>query len=285
MLPIVGSLESLLAQKKQRFAVCWTIERTDGTTLRFTDHDHDLVLDDGNTFKSAGGFNASARQRQPDLGVHNLELMGIVDSVEITDADLRAGRYRNAEITEQLVDWRYPFAGAFYSQHYWLSSLTYGNGRWDATVVGLSKWLKPSVGRLFRRTCDWTLGDLNCGVSLTTYTGTVVTVTTRNKFTASGTFTTQVDDWFQYGQLQWSSGPNNQLKFDVKHSVQSTGTLITWLSCPFNIVVGNTFSIVPGCDHNFSTGCGTKFNNQERFGGFPYIPGTDRLYLTPDAKG
>lgn len=40
---------------------------------------------------------------------------------------------------------------------------------------------------------------------------------------------------------------------------------------PFAITVGDTFEILPGCDHTVSTCTGT-FNNLARYGGFPHIP-------------
>jgi hypothetical protein len=41
-----------------------------------------------------------------------------------------------------------------------------------------------------------------------------------------------------------------------------------WLS---PVTVGDTFQLLPGCDHTSAT-CGGSYQNLARFGGFPYIP-------------
>jgi hypothetical protein len=41
-----------------------------------------------------------------------------------------------------------------------------------------------------------------------------------------------------------------------------------WLS---PVAVGDTFQLLPGCDHTTAT-CNATFQNLDRFGGFPYIP-------------
>src|SRR5688572_32551951 len=41
-----------------------------------------------------------------------------------------------------------------------------------------------------------------------------------------------------------------------------------WLS---PVAVGDTFRLLPGCDHTTAT-CNATFQNLARFGGFPYIP-------------
>lgn len=40
---------------------------------------------------------------------------------------------------------------------------------------------------------------------------------------------------------------------------------------PFAVEVGDTFQLLPGCDHTLAS-CQNKFNNLARYGGFPYIP-------------
>ena len=39
----------------------------------------------------------------------------------------------------------------------------------------------------------------------------------------------------------------------------------------FTIAIGDTFTLLPGCDHTTGT-CSASFQNLLRFGGFPYIP-------------
>ena len=54
--------------------------------------------------------------------------------------------------------------------------------------------------------------------------------------------------------------------------IAHVGNNIT-LTSPFDEVnVGATANVYPGCDHTFET-CRDQFNNEENFGGFPWIPG------------
>ena len=39
----------------------------------------------------------------------------------------------------------------------------------------------------------------------------------------------------------------------------------------YPVAAGDSFTILPGCDHTTAT-CENSFNNLARFGGFPYIP-------------
>ena len=39
----------------------------------------------------------------------------------------------------------------------------------------------------------------------------------------------------------------------------------------FTVAVGDTFTLLPGCDHTTET-CNATYQNLARFGGFPYIP-------------
>ena len=57
---------------------------------------------------------------------------------------------------------------------------------------------------------------------------------------------------------------------------------------PFSIQVGDTFSITPGCDKTENdglgaapTGCQGKFNNIQRYGGFPQVPGFNKMRVYP----
>jgi hypothetical protein len=51
---------------------------------------------------------------------------------------------------------------------------------------------------------------------------------------------------------------------------------------PFDIEVGDTLRIFPGCDKLHTT-CFTKFDNATNFVGEPFVPGADTLGTYPDA--
>jgi uncharacterized phage protein (TIGR02218 family) len=47
--------------------------------------------------------------------------------------------------------------------------------------------------------------------------------------------------------------------------------------------VGNSFSLVAGCDKSFTT-CAEKFNNAINFRGEPHVPGIDKMLETAGTK-
>jgi uncharacterized phage protein (TIGR02218 family) len=286
MLELAPPLKSLITNKVHRFATLWQIDRTDGVTLRFTDHDS-VLLFDSQQFLPAGGVSPSARQRNEQLKDRNLEAMGALTSDAITFDDLRAGRYRQAQVTERLVDWRYPWADAFYQCRYYIVSTTFNGDVWTASLEGLTHRLKMVHGRIYGRTCDVAqFGDDRCDpeavgrLAANTFPGSITSINTpRRDF---GTDVTgRPANWFKSGTVYFTSGNCNGLRMDVSKSYTS-GRLVLWIDMPFNLQIGDTFNVVTGCDRLFGT-CRTKFGNGPNFRGFPHIPGTDAAFKTPDS--
>ncbi len=284
MNPTPDPLKNLFVSPTIRPAALWKIERTDAVTYRFTDHDQEIVFE-GATYTPRGSFNSSARQKLSNMKVRNLEIVGFISDDAITHEDLRAGKWRDAKITEYLVDWLYPFAGSLYTNTYWLAEVSFTGEGWVAQVQGVSRRLNQSVGRTIGRLCDHTLGDDRCDVDLgvLTVSSTVAAsgvIVPRSVFKTGLTAATH---YFKYGYLTWTSGLNSGQKSEVRNYSNTDGVVQLALRTPFNIADGDGFNIVPGCDKTAAT-CRIKFSNLSRFGGFPFVPGSDRMFTTPDRK-
>lgn len=283
--PIATDLQGLLDQNVKFFVTCWRIVRTDGVTFRFTDHDSKITFL-AETFVPAGGFNASARQAQSGFEIQNLEIMGILTSSVITHDDLRAGLYREAAVTELIFDSRYPWAGVILETRYFITETKFSGEHWEASMEGLTRKLTQKVGDLYNRECRHELGDDICQVDIDALkeNGTVTVISTsnadkRSKFESSGL--TAVDAFFASGKLLWTAGLNNGLLGEVKtYDLAGPQEIELFLPMPFDIAVNDTFTVFPGCDKLLTT-CDTKFDNLDNFGGFPFIPGTDRMLQTP----
>ena len=63
---------------------------------------------------------------------------------------------------------------------------------------------------------------------------------------------------------------------DIKSYVSATRDIEVQLPFPAPVAVGDTFTIVAGCNGLKST-CISKFNNLVNYGGFEFIPGTDAV--------
>lgn len=263
----------------------WRLERTDGTVLRFCDRDAAIEYE-GETYAPAGAFSASAREMSDGFKTRNGELRGVIDSDVVTEADLRAGRYIDAQVTQYLVDARFPFAGALMTTRFTILDVTHDGLGWTAQVADVSRRLRVKTGALVTRDCEYNLGDARCKKVLTSFTTSAVAVTTvdaaRTRWRASAVPNSS-DDWYTYGKVTWVTGSNAGLVSEVSDYVNSTRRFTSRLALPFDVEVGDTFVAVAGCDRLFET-CKTKFENGDNFGGFPHVPGTEKLMNTPNSK-
>jgi uncharacterized phage protein (TIGR02218 family) len=283
MLQLSPALESLRLQRTHRFAVLWRITRVDGHVLRFTSHDRPITYA-GFSWTPAGGFSASALQRQDGFKDRNWEATGIISSDAITFDDLRAGKYRQAKVEAIKIDWRYPWADPFEISTFWIVNTQFTGVLWEAQIEGLTHKLKMSIGRIFARTCDvHAFGDQRCGLNEAdfTFSGSVTAINVaRRDFQ---TTVSQTTNYFKRGYLKWTSGLNEGLTMEINKSFGTAGRIVLWLSMPYDVAIGDTFNAVVGCDRLYKT-CLTKFNNIVNFRGFPWVPGTDAILRTPDAK-
>jgi len=94
--------------------------------------------------------------------------------------------------------------------------------------------------------------------------------------TSGGTVTPLGGDsgYFDRGVITFTSGPNTGLSQEVKSYV--TGQLTLILPMPYTVAVGNTYSLIAGCDKSFPT-CRDRFDNVVNFRGEPYLPGLDKM--------
>ncbi len=74
---------------------------------------------------------------------------------------------------------------------------------------------------------------------------------------------------FNNGTLVGLTGANAGYKRSITQIIGGVVYLLDpWI---FPVEIGDTFTLLPGCDHTLAT-CDGTFGNLPRFGGFPYIP-------------
>lgn len=286
---VPATLLGLRRHQLKRFAFTFKVERTDGATpLLLTSHDEPITVG-AEVYTPIGTVDVSARRREGSLKEGDIEFRGVLSSSAITPADLIAGRYRDAKVTEQLIDWRYPFAGAFSSSVGWVGKTVFDGEVWLGEVTGLGRWLKARVGDLFNRNCRATLGDAECTVALGSFTTTGVhpigTIDGAKKriIRANTTELSGIhpDGWFALGKVLFTAGANAGLTGDIRAYTQATREIELQLEMPFEIATTDVFSITAGCDKRGVT-CLSKFSNLANYRGYPYVPGTDAvLKITP----
>ena len=74
--------------------------------------------------------------------------------------------------------------------------------------------------------------------------------------------------------LEWTSGDNAGVTMEVQS--YSTPVIKLFEKMVFDIQIGDTYSLTPGCDKTKDT-CIVKFNNIVDFNGFDLLPGPSEL--------
>lgn len=269
----------------------WTITRTDGQVFAFTSLDKDFVFR-GTTHKTCNSLSSTATEMSTAHGsTGSMELNGIISDSSITDEDLFNGLFDGATIEIWSVPWEnaggeIPFrllAGT-------LGDVDQGVIDFTAEIItpGATMQQKPLL-EVYTPGCRYELGDKRCKVDLDALevSGSVTGLTipnspnSANKRVFIDTSRTEVSGFFEYGEVTWTSGLNTGITSEVKDFNGTTFTL--WKSLLHPISSGDTYTAKPGCDKSEST-CKTKFSNFINYGGYPHVPGQDRLVATPDAK-
>lgn len=277
---------SLLDQQLKRRVRLFRILRTDGTSFLFAEGNATISFR-GETYTPVGGVDASEATRS--VGVADLEqdFRGLITSDAITDADLRAGLFRGAQVWEYHVDPRVPEAEAFVSDFYTIANVQWGRAVWQAECIGRSRRLTQEVGKKWQRGCWWRLGEnfgltgvAGCKVDLAAITSTTITVTkgsAANAFTVNtGTLSgSPADGYFNNGKVTWVTGDNTGVESTVANYVHSSGTIYLAIPPPHSITTGDKCDIEPGCDFTLAV-CDSRYSNTDNYGGSPFIRGTDQ---------
>lgn len=146
---------------------------------------------------------------------------------------------------------------------------SYAGPELELTVAPLSAALKRKIPRFtYQKLCNWALYSPGCGVSRAAFTdsGTVASVSADGITVTATVFASRADDWYTVGYLERPA--DGTRRYVLSH----VGNTVT-LQAPFiGLQVGETIKGVAGCKLRETEDCLNKFNNLNRFLGFPRIP-------------
>jgi uncharacterized phage protein (TIGR02218 family) len=255
---------------------CLKITRRDGIILGFTTHDNPLIID-GLSYLPNNSFNPSAIIGTSDLKVDNLEIEGMISDDSIKESDILSGKYDHAEILIFQVNYNDLTAGKIIMRYGFLGEVRFDGSNFVAELGGLTTKLNSVMGEIYSATCRAKLGDSACKINLATRTvsGAVTSTISNSIFVDSSRI--EVAGTFTHGVLKFTSGANTGLKFEVK--ADSNKQIKLMLEAPYQIAIGDTYTLTQGCDKRFAT-CKTRFNNAINFRGEPHLIGIDRLLET-----
>jgi hypothetical protein len=277
-----------------------------GTVLRYTSHDTDLIVGSNRYYSKNIGrkgtkisVGTSVDELEVDIypddnwvvdGVPIIEALqnGVLDGAYLQldrvfassawNVSLNFDEIENVDTVANIDFPSGPFIPSI-SSDYVLEKLFLG--RVDAPEIystsaqlkakSLMQLLNINMPRnLIQSTCGNTLYDSVCGLTRSSYavTSSVTSTSTATIIYASGL--TQTAGYFNQGVIQFTSGLNSGLKRTVKTHA-SGGVLTMILYFPSAPAIGDTFTIVPGCDKTMAT-CKNTFNNLANYRGMPYVP-------------
>lgn len=274
---VSSGLNTHLQGEVTTLATCWKATLVNGTIYGFTDHTSDLTIS-GVVYQASTGYTPSAISTTDQLSVDNLDVMGMLSDASIAEADIKAGLWDYAQIEIFQVNYSDLTQGTLGQRKGWLGEVKTGKTLFTAELRGMAQKLQQNIGELCSASCRAKLGDTRCKKDLTafTFTGSVDSVTSNRQFADAGL--TQADNYFEYGQLTWTGGLNNGLVMEVKS--YTVGNVLLQLQMPYTVQVGDTFSIIAGCDKKVTT-CKNTFSNVVNFRGEPYVPGLDEIFKGP----
>ena len=280
---IGASLLNRLTTGTGHFCRLFTLTRADGVIFRFTDHDQDI------------SFGGDLYRRDNALSIANISIASgtnitasncsfIFDEASgIDPLDVVRGVYDSARLKVSWIDWEFPAYGEAIVLVGNLGVITLTNKRvGEFEIKGILNKGDMRIGLYYTAECTADFGDHRCQYALAgvTHTGTITSVLSRTKFLATLS-SNQIDGYFSLGVLTWTGGDNNGKSMEVLNQFAASVTedqITIALEMPEDPQVGDTFSIVAGCDKRIAT-CISKFNNVANNRSYPFVPGSDNTIV------
>lgn len=273
---ISSGLASHLSGEVTTLATCWKLTRRDSTVMSFTNHNKDIMYN-SLLYKASTGFTPTAIAANSNLSVDNLDIEGMLDDSAIKDEDINAGLYDFAEIEIFMVNYTDLTQGVLNLRRGYLGEVRLSGSNFVAEVRGLMQNLAQEIGELYSPSCRAKLGDSRCKINMEGYTvtGTITSITDNRVFEDSGR--SEANNYFDYGKITFTSGNNSGLSMEVKTFIDNEINLV--FPMPYNIQIGDGYTMQAGCDKTLST-CIGRYNNVVNFRGEPHVPGIDKMLQT-----
>ena len=282
---ISAGLKAHLEQEVTTIAICWKIVRNDGVELGFTDHDEVITYPDisgGLDYEPLSVAEISALESTGKVSPDNLDINLAFVSTKITRDDLEKGVYKDAELYVFLLNYEDLTQGILMLVSGTLGETELRDYGGKAEFRSLTAPLLQNIGRTYSYQCDAQFCDTRCGLVAASYTvtGTITGVTDRSTFADSGRG--EATGYFNYGRITFTSGNNEDRSMEVK-TFTAGGAFVMFLPMEYDVEVGDTYSLIAGCDKYAET-CKNTFANLLNFRGFPHLPGRDKVFSIPDLK-
>jgi uncharacterized phage protein (TIGR02218 family) len=123
--------------------------------------------------------------------------------------------------------------------------------------------------RLYQAACTHVFGDAMCTFNRAGFAATVSALNGSNQAILATNAAPSPSTLYDQGSIVSITGENAGQSRTISRVLGGNVYLLKAWLCP--VAVGDSFELLPGCDHTVAT-CQNTFNNLDHFGGFPYIP-------------
>lgn len=260
-------------------ALCLRIVPKAGATVRLTHHVVDLKMSNGEVYKTLFGHDFTGYAASAALNPSVFDLEGVLDLAGIGRDQIASGVYDNARAYLFATTWETPIEDEEQLTASILGKATLIDDRFKVEEMSLVDALNQQVSATYGPLCPKRFGGTEFGgckkpLGPITVTGSLTSVTNASIFRDDSRG--EVDDWFGLGTIQFTTGPNVNLK-PIEIKSFSGGSFTTFESFYYLPRIGDEYVAIPGCRKTLDA-CKLKWANMARFGGFPNVP-TSSVYM------
>lgn len=257
-----------------------TLTLASGTVVRLTDYDVPVVSANLGTFNHQGPlFKRSNLTHRKGVEVDSMTLTVTPDPADLLGPtpwlrSIRAGAldYATVQLDIAIFEVATPtvLKGTFNFFYGKVADIP------ETGAMGARIECKSELSRLgilmprnvVQPGCLNTLFDVACGLAEASFRSTG-TVTAINPDGSLDTTLVNATGTLDEGRLVITSGDNSNVVRKIKRNV--SGDLYLFAPFVFPITPGTTIRVNPGCPKTKDV-CNSRFGNQNRFRGFPYVP-------------
>lgn len=272
---------------------CVRIEpANDSPIVRLAGYPVDLVMSNGQTYLTESGYEFSGYGASSTFASSSIDLSGILQLGAVSQDDLASGVYDNARVYLFATSWADPIEDEEEVALFFMGKVEFVDKRYTAQLMGAIDVLSQSTARSYTPTCVNTLFDETLDGHVLPWTqskctgpraapdgpaladfkvaGTLTSVTDQYLFADSAR--AEASDWFAYGSIRFTSGPNAGLKPIQIKAFTAGGVILLHEAMFYLPSVGDAYEMIPGCRKRHSEDCIGKWGNGGNFGGQPHVP-------------
>jgi len=252
-------------------AWCVRIVPVIGTPVRLTTYPVNLKMSNSNVYYTDSGYEQTSFTSGTSMSPAAIDLTGFIGLAGITRDQIASGVFDNARVYIFKCNFLNPVEDYEEVTSGFFGKTTLEDDKYTVQAMSLIDILGQSVGKTYSASCSRTFGDSGCMINLLAITssGNITSVT--NSFTVRDSFRIEVADYFGAGTIQFTSGNNAGLKpLEIK-DYAADGTITVFEPFYYTPVIGDTYTIIPGCRKRMID-CRDKWNNIINFFGFSNIP-------------